>query len=293
MKRRTLIRGLVIGTSLGVTEATLEVMAAARSAHGPDSGSVGHRARDPGALGDHRLRVRARLPDRPPQRLLADVLADFTEVQGLLEQRQPIRYRRRLCRVAAQLAALAASSPQPSAPTARPVAGFTQDASPPRRPATASSKERSPYARPSSPLLRDSGLRPRAGRPSTSYPGRHRGPATTRGLSSRPRALARLGRGDEALPLLRQAEDAFGRLTAEDRDDPSFGHTERQFLWHLGNAWTHLGRTEDAWQVQRRALDLYPPTEYLDPTLIRLDRAVCLARDGEPEEARTGPPHRL
>ncbi|MEU0403109.1 hypothetical protein ABZ318_23305 [Streptomyces sp. NPDC006197] len=78
-------------------------------------------------------------------------------------------------------------------------------------------------------------------------------------------------------------------VAAEDRDDPSFGHTERQFLWHLGNAWTHLGRTEDAWQVQRRVLDLYPPTEYLDPTLIRLDRATCLARSGEPGG---GLPHR-
>ncbi|MHA4777822.1 tetratricopeptide repeat protein [Streptomyces sp. MSC1_001] len=111
------------------------------------------------------------------------------------------------------------------------------------------------------------------------------GPATTRGLLVEARTLARMGRGDEALPLLRQAEDAFGRLTAEDRDDPSFGHTERQFLWHLGNAWTHLGRTEDAWQVERRALDPYPPTEYLDPALIRLGRATCLAQSGEPEEA--------
>lgn len=99
------------------------------------------------------------------------------------------------------------------------------------------------------------------------------------------RALARLGRGDEALPLLKQAEDTFDLLTYEERNDPALGYTERQLLFTVGNAWTHVGRTEDAWRAQRLALDLYPPDQYLDPTLLRLDRAMCLARSGEPEEA--------
>src|SRR5215475_12287426 len=43
----------------------------------------------------------------PPRQLLTDVVADFAEIQVLLSQRQPIKFRRRLCQSGAQLAALA------------------------------------------------------------------------------------------------------------------------------------------------------------------------------------------
>src|SRR5262249_55947408 len=43
----------------------------------------------------------------PPLQLLTDVVSDFAEVQSLLTQRQPIRFRRRLCHCGAQMAALA------------------------------------------------------------------------------------------------------------------------------------------------------------------------------------------
>ncbi|GFH39471.1 hypothetical protein [Streptomyces pacificus] len=286
MKRRTLIRGLVVGTSLGITESALEVMAAARQRMdlALESTAIG-----PATL--ERWETTAfeyahAYQTEPPQRLLADVLADFTEVQGLLEQRQPIRYRRRLCRVAAQLAALAGIFAS--------ALGAHREARGWFHTGRLAASEAGDNQLEGALTVRSAIVSLYYGTPASAHEQAARarhilgdivGPATTRGLLVEARALARLGRGDEALPLLRQAEDAFGRLTAEDLDDPSFGHTERQFLWHLGNAWTHLGRTEDAWQVQRRALDLYPPTEYLDPTLIRLDRAVCLARDGETEEA--------
>jgi hypothetical protein len=42
-----------------------------------------------------------------PLNLLGDVVADFAEVQGLLAQRQPIKFRRRLCQSGAQMAVLA------------------------------------------------------------------------------------------------------------------------------------------------------------------------------------------
>ncbi|WP_435059383.1 hypothetical protein [Streptomyces sp. bgisy060] len=286
MKRRTLIRGVVIGAGLGVSETALEVMAAARQRM--------DRALEASAVGAATLErwettafeYAHAYQTEPPQQLLADVLADFTEVQGLLEQRQPIRYRRRLCRVAAQLAALAGIFAS--------ALGAHREARGWFHTGRLAASEAGDNQLEGALTVRSAIVSLYYGTPASAHEQATRarqilgdavGPATTRGLLVEARALARLGRGDETLPLLRQAEDAFGRLTAEDREDPSFGHTERQFLWHLGNAWTHLGRTEDAWQVQRRALDLYPPTEYLDPTLIRLDRAVCLARVGEPEEA--------
>ncbi|MGQ0777114.1 MAG: hypothetical protein ACT4NY_22320 [Pseudonocardiales bacterium] len=43
--------------------------------------------------------------------------------------------------------------------------------------------------------------------------------------------------------------------------------------------------TTDAEEFQRRALALYRPNEYLDPALIQLDRAICMATTGEPDEA--------
>jgi hypothetical protein len=43
----------------------------------------------------------------------------------------------------------------------------------------------------------------------------------------------------------------------------------------------HLGDTKSAWTAQRRALELVPANDYTDRTLTRLDRAICLAHDGD------------
>ncbi|MEO3975815.1 hypothetical protein [Streptomyces sp. CAU 1734] len=223
----------------------------------------------------------------PPQSLLADLIADLGEVQQLLDQTLPIRYRRRLCRVIAQLAALA---------------GIFTSACGAHREARQWFHTGGLAAAEAGDLQLEGMLAVRAavvslyyGTPVTAYRQAARartnllrsapGPATVRGLLVEARALARLDRPAEALPLLRQAEDGFSHLTAEDRTDLCLGYTQRQFHFHLGNAYTHLGRTAEAWAVQQQALAAYAPTERLDPTLIRIDRAVCLARAGEPEEA--------
>ncbi|MGP3948551.1 hypothetical protein [Streptomyces sp. 7N604] len=286
MKRRTLIRGLVIGTGLGVSETALEVMAAARQRM-----DVALEASAIGPATLERWEITAfeyahAYQTVPPQQLLGDVLADFTEVQRLLEQRQPIRYRRRLCRVTGQLAALAGIFAS--------ALGAHREARGWFHTGHLAAAEAGDTQLEGSLAVRSAIVSLYYGTPASAHEqaarARHAlgntvGPATTRALVVEARALARLRRGEEALALLRQADDVFGRLTDEDRSDPALGHTERQFLFHLGNAWTHLGRADDAWQVQQRALEKYPPTEYLDPTLIRLDRAICLARSGEAEEA--------
>lgn len=63
--------------------------------------------------------------------------------------------------------------------------------------------------------------------------------------------------------------------------DSAFGYTEAQLCFHEGNAFTHLHDTALAWPAQKRALELSPPSDYMDRTLVLLDRAQCLAQDGE------------
>lgn len=47
------------------------------------------------------------------------------------------------------------------------------------------------------------------------------------------------------------------------------------------------GAPPKAWRAQQRALSLCPPGDYMDRTLTQLDRADCLARDGDVDGAVT------
>jgi tetratricopeptide (TPR) repeat protein len=286
MRRRTLLRGLVIGSGLGVSEGALDVLAAARQRMDStlETSTVGQATLERWESTvfeyPHAYQV------APPQQLLGDVVADFIELRELLEQRQPIRYRRRLCRSAGQMAALAgifmsALGAHREARgwfhTGRLAAAEAGDAQLEAALAVRSAIVSLYYGSPASAY--DQAARAR------NALGNSKCPAASRALVVEARALARMGRGDEALPLLKQAEATFSFLTYEERSDPALGYTERQLLFHVGNAYTHLGSTEEAWQAQWLALDMYPQDEHLDPTLIRMDRATCLARSGEPEEA--------
>jgi tetratricopeptide (TPR) repeat protein len=70
-------------------------------------------------------------------------------------------------------------------------------------------------------------------------------------------------------------------------NDSAFGYDEGQLRFHEGNAYTHLHDTSAAWSAQRRALELSDPSDFMDRTLTRLDRASCLAHDGDVQEALT------
>jgi tetratricopeptide (TPR) repeat protein len=99
------------------------------------------------------------------------------------------------------------------------------------------------------------------------------------------RALGRLHRGTDAQAAIATAEQILGHLDAGSVTASAFGYDEAQLRFHEGNALTHLGATERAWRAQQRALELYPDSDYLDRALVRLDRASCLAQDGDPSEA--------
>jgi tetratricopeptide (TPR) repeat protein len=99
------------------------------------------------------------------------------------------------------------------------------------------------------------------------------------------RALAVLGERREALITLERAESALSRLADEVVTSSALGYNEAQLRFHEGNALTHLRDTEAAQASQQRALELYPPEDYLDRALVGLDQATCLAHQGDAEAA--------
>ena len=99
------------------------------------------------------------------------------------------------------------------------------------------------------------------------------------------RALGVLGRPDETLAALREAERILEGLDDAIVAASAFGYDEAQLRFHEGNALTHLGDTKAAWRAQERALALVPAADFMDRALTRLDRAVCLARDGDASAA--------
>jgi hypothetical protein len=61
----------------------------------------------------------------------------------------------------------------------------------------------------------------------------------------------------------------------------AFGYNEAQLRFHEGNAYTHLHDSRSALRAQERALELCAPGDYTDWAMTRLDRASCLAYDGD------------
>lgn len=94
------------------------------------------------------------------------------------------------------------------------------------------------------------------------------------------RAHGVLGHTQDANAALDQAEVLLAALTPDDITASAFGYNEAQLRFHQGNALTHLGDTARAQEAHARALALYPASDYLDRALIQLDQAACLARDG-------------
>jgi tetratricopeptide (TPR) repeat protein len=98
------------------------------------------------------------------------------------------------------------------------------------------------------------------------------------------RALARLGDAAAADHAIHSARADFERCRPGNAED-AFAFPERRFLLYLSGALTHLGRSREAQQVQQQALALYADHTGIDPALLRLEQAICLARDRNLTEA--------
>ena len=98
------------------------------------------------------------------------------------------------------------------------------------------------------------------------------------------RALARQGDAPGSENAVRYARAIFDRCD-HGLDDDAFAFPYRRLLLYLSGAYTFLGQVQQARGVQQEALQLYPDQSGIDPALLRLEEAICLARTHSLTEA--------
>jgi tetratricopeptide (TPR) repeat protein len=99
------------------------------------------------------------------------------------------------------------------------------------------------------------------------------------------RAHAAMGDAPAVRAALAAAERIHGRLAPGELAASAFGYAESQLRFHAGDALTRLGDTATARPVLDRALELCAPQDYTDWAMIRLNRAACLAANGDTDAA--------
>ncbi|TNY35981.1 XRE family transcriptional regulator [Thermomonospora catenispora] len=228
----------------------------------------------------------------PSLRLLCDVLLDFSEVRRLCAQRQPVELQERLCRVAAQLAGLSGliminlgdhRMARSFFRTASTAADETGDRALRAWVTVREALVPMYYGDPREALHLARKAQDLAGRtPSVAAAMAPAVEARALGL------LAMRGRTDAA-PSARRAlvrgRSVFDRLSKAHTGDLAFGFTERQMAFYEGDTFTNLGDHKAGDEVLSRALTLYAPTDWVDLTLVRLDRAVCRLHAGDADAA--------
>jgi tetratricopeptide (TPR) repeat protein len=227
-----------------------------------------------------------------PLRLLCDVLLDFGDVRRMCEQRQPIEFAERLCRLAAQLAALTGMTmidigdqrmARSYFRTARTAADETGDRSLRAWVAVREALIPMYYGDP-----RDAVTLARTG---AGLAGRSLCVAGVMAPVTEARALCRMAAQGRPVNVSRvkdaldRAADGLSALPQAQRDDTAFGYTERQLMFHTGDALVALGDHVGAEAAFEQALRLYSPTEFLDRSLVLLGQARCRLEADEPEEA--------
>ncbi|MEU7161440.1 XRE family transcriptional regulator [Streptomyces chrestomyceticus] len=114
-----------------------------------------------------------------------------------------------------------------------------------------------------------------------------RGRATATGsFAAAAEARARAQQGDRAgaQAAIHYAQELFAQCTPGAEDD-AFAFPERRFLLYLSGAYTALGQTAQARRMQAQAAELYPARTGIDPALLTLEAAICLAQEQSPSEA--------
>jgi len=229
----------------------------------------------------------------PALRLLCDVLLDLADVRRTCQERQPLEFSERLCRLASQLAGLAGITmldlgdhrlARSFFRTARSAADETGD-----RQLRAWVVAREALV----PLYYgDAAEAASLAGGAADLAGRHLCAAAVMAPVIEARAQARLAGGQprrdaltRARAALDKAADAIADLPAEHCADTALGYTERQLYFHAGDALVGLGDWQAAYRAFGLAARLYPAAEVLDCALVALGQARCLLESAEPERA--------
>ena len=221
----------------------------------------------------------------PPATMLELLLPDLEEVQALAADRQPALIQVRLSEMTALLATLIAdalmklgSLRQARAwyATARTAADDTGNAE--LRARVRAQAAMLPYyygpLESAIALAREARLLTR-NRPSATG---------ALAAAAEARALARQGDLPGAQLAIRHAHTAFEQCD-HGTDDDAFAFPQRRLLLYLSGAHTFLGHSRQARAIQQQALSLYPDHTGIDPALLMLEEAICLAQDHNPTEA--------
>jgi transcriptional regulator with XRE-family HTH domain len=217
---------------------------------------------------------------RPPVPFLADVVADFAEVQLLTDRRLPAGARRDLCAVAARLAGLVGMAMVDLGDyreargwihTARLAADETGDRT---LRAWVAAREALAHL-----YFGDPGGAAGSARQAELLARNAVCGAAAQAPALAARAAAALGDAETVRTSLRHAEEAYARVG--EQGDGVFSFTEAQLHFYTSHALTTIGSTAPARTEQDAALAGFAPDEWLDPVLVRLDRAGCLLRDGD------------
>jgi tetratricopeptide (TPR) repeat protein len=228
----------------------------------------------------------------PPLRLLCDVLLEFSAVRKAMEHRQPIDLQDSLCRMAARLAGLSGMIminmgdhrlARSFFRTGRTAADETGDRA--LRAWVTAREALVPlyYGDPQEALNLAKKSRDLAGQ--TPCAAQAMAPVVEARALSMMHGTGKKDVVDQAKRALTRARAAFAQMTSDAQDDIAFGYTERQLYFHQGDALVKLGQPLEADLILEQALSKYEPSEWLDPTLIRFDRANCRLLEGELDEA--------
>jgi hypothetical protein len=217
---------------------------------------------------------------QPVRHFLPNVLADFGEVQVLMDRRLPSSQRRDLAAVTARLAGLVSMSmvnvgqyreAREWAHTARLAADEAADphlrAWVATRAAVAHLHFGDPHA--ATAAAREAELLTR----------HQPGAITAMAWAILARAAGQTGDAVLALRALRRCEDTTSG--SDPTGASAYTFTTGQMHFYASHALTSIGDTNAARAAQDAALAAFDPDEWLDPTLVRLDRALCLIHEGD------------
>jgi transcriptional regulator with XRE-family HTH domain/tetratricopeptide (TPR) repeat protein len=234
----------------------------------------------------------------PPQRLLCDVLLDFADVRRKCEDRQPLEFAERLCRLASQLAGLAGIAmldlgdhrlARSFFRTARTAADETGDRHLRAWVAVREALVPLYYGDPREAASLAGAASDLAGRQLCVAAAM--APVIEARAQARLAAMAALGPRGRRETLCRvrasldRAHDVLGDLPDEQRRDTALGYTERQLYFHTGDTLVALGDWQGASRAFSQASQMYASSEVLDCALIALGQARCLLESDEPGQA--------